>query len=61
MPKPVDDLVQTLLDDPKFYPEKDKDDRESTAWAIAYSQYNKKKQKKKSFNMKEYRTAEKPD
>jgi hypothetical protein len=62
MPKPVDDLVKTLLDNPKFYPEKDKDDRESTAWAISYSQYNKrKKRKKKSFNMKEYRTAQKPD
>jgi len=31
MPKPVDDLVKTLLDDPDFYPEKGKDDRESTA------------------------------
>ena len=58
MPKPVDDLVNTLLDDPDFYPKKSKDDRESTAWAIAYSNYNKnKKRKKKSFNMKEYRTA----
>ena len=62
MPKPVDDLVKTLLDDPDFYPKKDKDDRESTAWAIAHSQYNKrKKRKKKSFNLKEYRTAQKPD
>jgi hypothetical protein len=62
MPKPVDDLVKTLLDDPDFYPKKVKDDRESTAWAIAYSQYNKrKKRKKKSFNMKDYRTAQKPD
>ncbi len=58
MPKPVDDLVKTLLDDPDFYPKKGKDDRESTAWAIAYSQYNKNK---KSFNMKDYRTAQKPD
>ena len=62
MPKPVDNLVKTLLDDPDFYPKKDKDDRESTAWAIAYSQYNKRmKRKKKSFNLKEYRTAQKPD
>ncbi len=62
MPKPVDDLVQTLLDDPGFYPKKDKKDRESTAWAIAYSQYSKrKKRKKKSFNLKEYRIAQKPD
>ena len=62
MPKPVDDLVDTLLDDSDFYPEKSRDDRESTAWAIAYSNYNKnKKRKKKSFNMKEYLTAQKPD
>ncbi len=62
MPKPVEDLVETLLDDPDFYPEKDTDDRKSTAWAIAYSQYNKrKKRKKKSFNMIEHRLAQKPD
>lgn len=62
MPKPVHDLVDKLLDNPDFYPEKSDKDRESTAWAIAYSNFNKrKKQKKKSFNMKEYRTAQKPD
>ena len=62
MPKPVDNLVKKLLDDSSFYPNKDEDDRESTAWAIAYSQYNKRKKiKKKSFNMKDYRTAQKPD
>ena len=47
MPKPVHDLVDTLLDDPDFYPEKSKDDRESTAWAIAYSNYNKNKKRNK--------------
>ena len=47
MPKPVDDLVKTLLEDPNFYPEKSEKDKESTAWAIAWSQYNKKKNKKK--------------
>ncbi len=45
MPKPVDDLVKTSLDDPDFYPKKGTDDRQSTAWAIAYSQYNKNKKK----------------
>ena len=59
MPKPVHDLVDKLLDNPDFYPEKSKEDRESTAWAIAYSNF--KKRKKKSFNMKEFRTAQKPD
>ena len=48
MPKPVEDLVETLLEDPKFYPEKDKDDRKSTARAIAYSQYNKRKNVRKN-------------
>jgi len=43
MPKPVDDMVHSMLADKSFYPEKSKDDRESTAWAIAYSQYNKRK------------------
>jgi len=43
MPKPVDDMVDSMLADKSFYPEKSKDDRESTAWAIAYSQYNKRK------------------
>jgi hypothetical protein len=47
MPKPVDDLVKTLLEDPKFYPEKSEKDKESTAWAIAWSQYNKNKKKTK--------------
>jgi hypothetical protein len=48
MPKPVDDMVDSMLADKSFYPEKSKDDRESTAWAIAYSQYNKRRKKKKS-------------
>ena len=61
MPKPVHDMVDTLLEDPDFYPEKSKEDRESTAWAIAYSKFNKTKRKKKSFNLKEFRTAQKPD
>lgn len=58
MPKPVHNLVNKLLDNPDFYPEKSEEDRKSTAWAIAYSDYNKnKKRKSNSFNMKEYRTA----
>lgn len=57
MPKPVHDLVDKLLENPDFYPEKSEEDRKSTAWAIAYSNFNKTKRKKKSFNMKEFRTA----
>lgn len=58
MPKPVHNLVNKLLDNPDFYPEKSEEDRKSTAWAIAYSDYNKnKKRKSNSFNMKEHRIA----
>jgi hypothetical protein len=45
MPKPVDDMVDKMLADKSFYPKKSKEDRESTAWAIAYSKYNKTKKK----------------
>lgn len=48
MPKPVDDLVETLLSDPDFYPEKSEKEQKAVAYAIAWSQYNKKKKKKKS-------------
>jgi len=45
MPKPVHDMVDKMLSDESFYPKKSKEDRESTAWAIAYSKYNKRKKK----------------
>lgn len=45
MPKPVDDMVDKMLSDKSFYPKKSKEDRESTAWAIANSKYNKRKKK----------------
>ena len=45
MPKPVDDMVDKMLADKSFYPKKSKEDRKSTAWAIAYSKYNKRKKK----------------
>jgi hypothetical protein len=45
MPKPVHDMVDKMLADKSFYPKKSKEDRESTAWAIAYSKYNKRKKK----------------
>ena len=51
MPKPVDDLVETLLKNPDFYPEKSVKEQKSIAFAIAWKQYNnsnKKKSKKKS-------------
>ena len=47
MPKPVDDLVETLLKNPDFYPEKSEDEQKSIAFAIAWKQYNKSKKKSK--------------
>ena len=51
MPKPVDDLVETLLSNPDFYPNKSGKEQKAIAFAIAWKQYNKsskKKRKKKS-------------
>lgn len=47
MPKPVDDLVETLLKNPDFYPEKSEDEQKAIAFGIAWKQYNKTKKKKK--------------
>jgi hypothetical protein len=47
MPKIVHDLVDKLLADPDFYPEKSDKEQNAIAWAIAYSKYNKMKGKKK--------------
>jgi hypothetical protein len=58
VPAPVDKLHDELMDDPDFYKEKSEKEQDAIAWAIAWKQHNKnKKSKKKSFNMKEYRTA----
>lgn len=38
MPKKVHELVNKLLKQKDFYPDKSEKDRESSAWAIAYSQ-----------------------
>jgi hypothetical protein len=54
MPKPVDDLVETLLSNPDFYPDKSEKEQKAIAFAIASKQYNKsnkKKTKKKSSNI----------
>ncbi len=48
MPKPVDDLVETLLKNPDFYPEKSEDEQKAIAFGIAWKQYNKTKKKKKT-------------
>jgi hypothetical protein len=48
MPKPVHDMVNKMLEDPKFYPEKSKKQQEAIAWATAWSQYKRRKKKKKS-------------
>ena len=41
MPKPVDDLVETLLSNPDFYPNKSEKEQKAIAFAIAWKQYNK--------------------
>ena len=54
MPKPVDDLVETLLSNPDFYPDKSEKEQKAIAFAISWKQYNKsnkKKTKKKSSNI----------
>ena len=52
MPKPVDDLVETLLKNPDFYPEKSEDEQKAIAFGIAWKQYNKTKKKKKKSKKK---------
>lgn len=59
MPSVVDKLVKKLLADPSFYPKKSKKDRESTAWAIAYSKYNEKA--KEADKIGDYKTADSID
>ena len=47
MPKPVHDMVNKMLANPDFYPEKSEKQQKAVAWAIAWSQYKKKKKRKK--------------
>ena len=48
MPKPVDDLVETLLSNPDFYPNKSGKEQKAIAFAIAWKQYNKSSKKKRN-------------
>ena len=51
MPKQVDEIVDSLLSDNNFYPEKSEKQQKAIAYATAWSQYNKKnKTKKKSLS-----------
>ena len=60
MPAPVDKLHDELMNDPDFYPEKSDKQKDAIAWAIAWSKHN-KGEKKKAFNLQEYRIAQKAD
>lgn len=60
MPAPVDKLHDKLMSDPEFYPNKSDKEKDAIAWAIAWSKHN-KGEKKKAFNLQEYRTAQKAD
>lgn len=54
MPKKVDEIHDALIADPEFYPEKSDKQKESIAWAIAWSKFkNKKSKKRKKKSMKE--------
>jgi len=48
MPKPVDDLVETLLSNPDFYPNKSEKEQKAIAFAISWKQYNKSSKKKRN-------------
>ena len=58
MPKPVDDMVNEMLADPDFYPEKTEKQQEAIAWATAWSQYKKKRKKKSDYGFGNERLAE---
>ena len=54
MPKKVDEIHDALIADPEFYPEKSDKQKESIAWAIAWSKFkNKKSKKRKKKSMKD--------
>ena len=59
MPKPVHDMVNKMLADPQFYPEKSKKQQEAIAWATAWSKYKRKRKNKKSDN--EYSSVRKAE
>jgi len=58
MPKPVHDMVNEMLADPDFYPEKTEKQQEAIAWATAWSQYKKKRKKKSDYGFGNERLAE---
>lgn len=58
MPKPVHDMVNKMLADPDFYPEKSEKQQKAIAWATAWSQYKKRKKKKSDNEYSSVRQAE---
>lgn len=59
MPKFVEDLVEKLLADKDFYPNKSEKEQKAIAYAIAYKQLKTKKSKnKKSNNLNHIKTAQ---
>ena len=51
MPKKVDEIHDALIADPNFYPDKSDKQKESIAWAIAWSKMKNKKKKRKKKSM----------
>jgi hypothetical protein len=58
MPKPVHDMVNKMLANPDFYPEKSKKQQEAIAWATAWSKHKKKRKKKSDYGFGNERLAE---
>lgn len=58
MPKKVHDMVNKMLADPSFYPEKTEKQQEAIAWATAWSKFKKKKKKKADKKYSKIRQAE---
>jgi hypothetical protein len=58
MPKPVHDMVNKMLDNPDFYPEKSKKQQEAIAWATAWSKHKNKRKKKSDYGFGNERLAE---
>ena len=51
-------MVNKMLADPNFYPEKSEKQQKAVAWAIAWSKYKKKRKKKSDYGFGNERLAE---
>jgi hypothetical protein len=62
MPKFVEDLVDELLGQDDFYPDKSEDKRKDAAYGVAWKQYKSKRKPKESYTIEDFiKTAENLD